>query len=63
MVHPTGVVVPWCETFGRVAAGQPLLYEDSYGRLCVAVNQGDAASLLDLHEDDRLTIRIEVAGT
>ncbi len=54
-----GVLAPWCETFGRVGTGQPLLYEDSYGRLCVAVNQGDAARLLDLHEDDRLTIRVE----
>ncbi len=40
----------------------PLLYEDSYGRLCVAVNQGDAASLLSLQEDDRVTIRAEDAG-
>ncbi|HEY7940748.1 MAG TPA: SAM-dependent chlorinase/fluorinase [Candidatus Limnocylindrales bacterium] len=59
---PKGVVAPWCETFGRVGPGLPLLYEDSYGRLCVAVNQGDAASLLSLQEDDRVTIRAEDAG-
>ncbi len=60
---PTGFVVPWCETFGRVAPGQPLLYEDSYGRLCVAVNQGEAARLLHLHQDDRVTIGVEAAST
>ena len=53
---PAGVVVAWSETFGRVDPGRPLLYEDSYGRLCLAVNQGDAARLFDLHEDDRITI-------
>ena len=26
------VDVSWVETFGRVAPGQPLLFEDSYGR-------------------------------
>jgi S-adenosylmethionine hydrolase len=50
------LMVPWCETFGRVAAGRPLLYEDSYGRLCLAVNQGDAARLLGLGEDVRVVI-------
>jgi len=59
----TGVSAPWSETFGRVAGGPPLLYEDSYGRLCLAVNQGDAARLLDLHEDDRITIRVEASGS
>lgn len=43
--------LPWVRTFGEVAPGEPLLYEDSYGRLCIAANQGDAATLLDLHED------------
>ncbi len=47
----------WQETFGAAPAGTPLLYEDSYGRLCVAVNRGDAASQLGLRAADRLTIR------
>ena len=39
-----GVVVPWHVTFGEVAAGEPLLYEDAdYGGLGIAVNQGSAA--------------------
>ena len=55
----TTVVAPWGETFGRVAAGRPLLYEDSYGRLCLAVNQGDAARAFGLEENVRLTIRVQ----
>jgi S-adenosylmethionine hydrolase len=34
-----------------------MLYEDSYQRLAVAVNQGDAASRLELAVDDELRIR------
>lgn len=49
--------VPWTRTFGEVAVGAPLLYEDSYGRLCLADNQGDAAARLGLVEDRPVTIR------
>ncbi len=43
--------VAWRSTFGEAAVGEPLVYEDSYGRLCVAVNQGAAATALGLVED------------
>ena len=43
--------IPWRTTFGEAAVGEPLLYEDSYGRLCLAVNQGDAAAVIGLQED------------
>jgi len=42
--------VPWVRTFGDVATGRLLLYEDSYGRLCIAQNQGDAAAALSIEE-------------
>jgi len=45
------VVIPWATTFGQRAAGEALVYEDSYGRACIAVNQGDAAAALGLRED------------
>jgi S-adenosylmethionine hydrolase len=48
---------PFVETFGRVAGGRPLVYQDSYGRLGLAANQASVATLLDLHADQRLTIR------
>jgi S-adenosyl-L-methionine hydrolase (adenosine-forming) len=51
------VPVTWAETFGTVGPGEPLLYEDSYGRLCLAVNQGDAAATLGLVEDLAVAIR------
>jgi S-adenosylmethionine hydrolase len=49
--------VTWQDTFGGADTGEPLLYNDSYGRLCLAVNQGDAAASLGLRDDLRVTIR------
>jgi S-adenosylmethionine hydrolase len=51
------ITLPWQGTFGDAAPGDFLLYEDSYGRICLAVNQGDAASELGLTDDQALTIR------
>jgi hypothetical protein len=51
--------VAWVETFGRVAPGQPLLYEDSYGRLSLAVNQGSAVVELGIREDAEVVISRE----
>jgi S-adenosylmethionine hydrolase len=49
--------VPWQATFGDAAPGALLLYEDSYGRLCLARNQGNAAADLSLADDQGLSIR------
>jgi S-adenosylmethionine hydrolase len=49
-------VVPWVETFGRVARGAPLAYEDAYGRICLAANQTSGADVLGLREGLTLTI-------
>ena len=49
--------VAWAPTFGEVAAGDYLLYEDSYGRLCIAQNQGNAAQTLPLAEGAAVTVR------
>jgi S-adenosylmethionine hydrolase len=38
----------WVATFGERREGEPLLYEDSYGRVCIGVNQGSAAEVLGL---------------
>jgi S-adenosyl-L-methionine hydrolase (adenosine-forming) len=46
----------WASTFGEVAPGEPLMYEDSYGRLCIAVNQGNAAKQLGLTDNEVLSI-------
>jgi S-adenosylmethionine hydrolase len=46
----------WVDTFGNVPPGEALLYEDSYGRLTIAINQGSAAELLDLREDAEVVI-------
>jgi S-adenosylmethionine hydrolase len=54
------VEVPYQPTFGRVAAGAPLLYEDAdYAGLGLAVNQGSAAERFGLAPDDR--VRVEPA--
>lgn len=46
-------------TFGDAGTDELLLYEDSYRRLAVAVNQGDAAARLGLAIDDPLRITLE----
>ena len=48
--------VPWAETFGSVPTGAPLVYEDSYWRLCLAANQASVAALLGLRDGLRLTL-------
>ncbi len=50
------VTMPWAPTFGEVGKGGHLLYEDSYGRLCIAQNQGNAAESLDISEGTVLRI-------
>ncbi len=50
-------LLAWAPTFGTAEVGTLLCYEDSCGRLCVAVNQGDAAARLGLRQGDRVTIR------
>ena len=55
-------VIPWSPTFGERRAGEPLLYEDSYGRACIGVNQGNAAETLGLAGGTPVTIRPEDEG-
>jgi S-adenosyl-L-methionine hydrolase (adenosine-forming) len=55
--HAEPVTMPWAPTFGDVAAGSYLLYEDSYGRLCIAQNQGDAATSLGVPEGSQIKVR------
>ena len=51
----------WAPTFGEVSAGGYLLYEDSYGRLCIAQNQGNAAQSLRLAEGAAVRISRQAA--
>ena len=55
--HARVQAVPWRSTFGEAQPGEILLYEDSYGRICIAENQGDAASDLGLSDDQDVSIR------
>ena len=52
-------VIPWSPTFGERREGEPLLYEDSYGRACIGVNRGNAAETLGLAGGTPVTIRPE----
>jgi S-adenosylmethionine hydrolase len=49
----------WAETFGNVLVGEPILYVDSYDRLTLAVNQGNAAAELGLAQDQTIRIQVE----
>jgi hypothetical protein len=57
--HLSSTPAPWSETFGRVSPGELMLFEDSYGRLALAQNQGSAAATLDLTEGATVTIARE----
>ena len=48
----------WAPTFGDVREGEFLMYEDSYGRLCIARNQGSAADSLSVLEGTAITVRL-----
>jgi S-adenosyl-L-methionine hydrolase (adenosine-forming) len=48
---------PWSRTFGDIPVGSPLFYEDSFGNLAYADNQGNVASRLGVRVDDRVRIR------
>ncbi len=45
------IATTWQATFGEVAPGGTLVYEDSYGRICLAASQADAAAKHGLVED------------
>jgi S-adenosylmethionine hydrolase len=47
----------WARTFGDTVRGDLLLYEDSSGRMALAVNGGSAAGLLDLEPDSEVELR------
>jgi hypothetical protein len=47
----------WQRTFGGVAPGESLLYEDSFGLVSLADNQGNAAERLGLAADRPVRIR------
>lgn len=51
------IAVPWVAAFGDVGVGTSLLYEDSYGRVCLAENQGSAASRFGLVENMEILVR------
>jgi S-adenosylmethionine hydrolase len=50
-------IVAWRATFGEAEPGEVLLYEDSYGRICLAENQGNAGTDLSLSDDRPVSIR------
>jgi S-adenosylmethionine hydrolase len=47
----------YAQTFADVGAGDPLIYEDAYRMLAVAINRGDAAATLGLTADSELKLR------
>jgi hypothetical protein len=49
------------QTFGAVAVGAPLLYQDSSGHLALALNRGSAATRLGAAAGQRLRITVPTA--
>jgi len=58
--HPmtaNGTVCVYAKAFADVQPGEPIVYEDAYRTLALAVNRGSAAELLGLELDDEVRIR------
>ncbi|HEY7522588.1 MAG TPA: SAM-dependent chlorinase/fluorinase [Candidatus Limnocylindrales bacterium] len=51
----------WQSTFAAAGEGEPLVYEDSYGRICLAVDRGNAVERYDLADDQVVTIGRDTA--
>jgi len=49
--------MPWAPTFGDVPEGGHIVLEDSYGRLSIAQNQGNAAESLKVSEGTMINLR------
>ncbi len=47
----------WQATFGDVAPGETLVYEDSYRRICLAASQASAAAIHGIVDDLEVIIR------
>jgi S-adenosylmethionine hydrolase len=56
-VGDRAIETTWQATFGDVSPGTTLVYEDSYGRLCLAASQASAADIHAIVEDLSVTIR------
>jgi S-adenosylmethionine hydrolase len=54
---PISLNATWERTFGRTPVGASLLYQDSFGQLSLADNQGDIAGRLGLEPDRPVVIR------
>ncbi|MDB5077855.1 MAG: hypothetical protein JWO42_4034 [Chloroflexi bacterium] len=61
LVGEREIVVRVVRTFGEAAVGEPLLLVDSYGRLCLSINQQDLAKRLDVARSDRPTVVLSPA--
>jgi S-adenosyl-L-methionine hydrolase (adenosine-forming) len=51
------IAASWQSTFGDVAVGETLVYEDSYGRICLAASQADAAAKHGIVDDITVIVR------
>jgi len=51
----------FARTFADAAAGELILYEDSYRNVALAVSRGSAAELLRAEEGSELVIRLDRA--
>lgn len=49
--------LPWSRTFGERPLGAPLIYENSFGHLAIADNQGNAAARLGIGVDRSVRVR------
>jgi S-adenosylmethionine hydrolase len=55
--------MPFCETFGAVAKGKPLLYLNSLLQLSFAINQGNFSAINKIFSGNDWSVEVTVPGT
>ena len=51
------IIIPYRKTFGEVGVGSPVIFDDAYGRVEVAINQGNFAKEYNMNVGDAVTIK------
>lgn len=55
--HEKELTVPYRRTFGEVRIGQPLIFDDDFGRVEIAVNLGNFAEEYGVNVGDAITLK------
>ncbi|MDD5054864.1 MAG: SAM-dependent chlorinase/fluorinase [Candidatus Peribacteraceae bacterium] len=56
------ILLPYLRTFGEVPVNSPVIIDDDFGRIEVAVNQGNFAEALGIDRGQEIILRVTLTG-